>query len=112
MTDAQIAARKDIYRRLRRLSDADIAYAMGIIDTLEEHEPNEETIAALEETDRITRDPNIKKYATAKELFAELLEHEDEPALTADEEEGLRIANAELARGEGRSFKEAMKVVR
>ena len=40
------------------------------------------------------------------------LEHDDEPALTADEEEGLRIANAELARGEGRSFKEAMKVVR
>ncbi len=108
MTDAQITERKILYRSFRRLSDD----AMGIIDTLEEHEPNEETIAALEETDRITRDPNIKKYATAKELFAELLEHEDEPALTADEEEGLRIANAELARGEGRSFKEAMKVVR
>ena len=32
-----------------------------------------------------------------------------EPALTDDEETGIHIANAELARGEGRSFKEAMK---
>ncbi|MDL2264231.1 hypothetical protein LJC31_06215 [Synergistaceae bacterium OttesenSCG-928-I11] len=37
------------------------------------------------------------------------LEHDDEPALTANEEEGLLIANAELARGEGRPFKEAME---
>ena len=34
---------------------------------------------------------------------------ENEPPLTADEEEGLRIANAELAQGEGRSFKETFK---
>jgi len=35
--------------------------------------------------------------------------NEEEPDLTRDEEEGLRIANSELARGEGRSFKEVMK---
>lgn len=34
---------------------------------------------------------------------------ENEPPLTADEEEGFRIANAELAQGEGRPFKETFK---
>jgi hypothetical protein len=33
----------------------------------------------------------------------------DEPPLTQDEIEGLRIANLELSNGEGRSFKEALK---
>ena len=36
------------------------------------------------------------------------LELDEEPALTDDEENGILIANAELARGEGRSFREAM----
>jgi hypothetical protein len=32
-----------------------------------------------------------------------------EPPLNDDEKEGLRVANMELAAGEGRSFKEAIK---
>lgn len=34
--------------------------------------PNAETIAAMEEADRISRDPNTKKYSNTKELFDEL----------------------------------------
>ena len=41
--------------------------------------------------------------------YIQSLEFDEEPALTHDEENGINIANAELARGEGRSFKEAMK---
>ena len=41
--------------------------------------------------------------------YIQSLELEEEPALTDDEEEGIRTANAELAKGEGRSYKDAMK---
>lgn len=34
--------------------------------------PNAETIAAMEEADSISRDPNTKVYLTSKELFEEL----------------------------------------
>ena len=40
--------------------------------------------------------------------YIQSLELDEDPVLTDDEENGIRIANAELARGEGRSFKEAM----
>lgn len=36
------------------------------------HIPNAETIAAMEEADRISRDPNAKKYTNVKDLFEEL----------------------------------------
>lgn len=36
------------------------------------HVPNAETIMAMEEADRISRDPNAKKYTNVKELFEEL----------------------------------------
>ena len=41
--------------------------------------------------------------------YIQALELEEEPALSDDEEKGICTANAELARGEGRFFKEAMK---
>ena len=34
--------------------------------------PNAETIAAMEEADRISRDPNVKKYSDVKEFLSEL----------------------------------------
>jgi DNA-damage-inducible protein J len=34
--------------------------------------PNATTIAAIEEAERISRDPDSKKYANVEELFAEL----------------------------------------
>lgn len=36
------------------------------------HQPNEETIAALLEAERITYDPNVKGYTDLDELFGEL----------------------------------------
>lgn len=39
--------------------------------------PNEATIAALLEGERIARDPSVKSYSSAAELFAEL-EREDD----------------------------------
>lgn len=35
--------------------------------------PNAETIAAMEETDRIARDPNVKSYTDVDEMMEELL---------------------------------------
>jgi DNA-damage-inducible protein J len=34
--------------------------------------PNAETIAAMEEADRISRDPNAKRYSNFEELVAEV----------------------------------------
>ena len=35
-------------------------------------EPNEETIAAMLETERMANDPNVKEYHDLDELFADL----------------------------------------
>ena len=43
--------------------------------------------------------------------YIQSLEFDEEPALTDDEEEGIHVANSELARGEGRPFKEALKAL-
>ena len=37
-----------------------------------EHVPNEETIAAMEEGERIARDPNAKRYTDLDELWKDL----------------------------------------
>jgi len=51
MTNAQIAARKDIYRRFRRLPDNKVTQVLEFLDSIEEEcEPNEETIRAIEES--------------------------------------------------------------
>ena len=38
----------------------------------EDEEPNEVTIAAMEEAERIAHDPSVKAYSDLNELFAEL----------------------------------------
>ncbi len=45
---------------------------IAFIDTLDKRRPSAETIAALEEADRIIRDPNVKAYTDIDEMFAEL----------------------------------------
>ena len=42
------------------------------IELQSEEHPNEETIAAMLEAERIARDPNVKHYTDLDELFAEL----------------------------------------
>ena len=56
---------------------------------------------------------NLSEEKAARVMgYIQTLEFDEEPALTDDEETGIRTANAELARGEGRSFKEAMKALK
>lgn len=56
MTATQIAAREDLYRRIRDLSDADAAQVIEFIDSLacpeayKDHMPNEETARIIEES--------------------------------------------------------------
>jgi DNA-damage-inducible protein J len=42
------------------------------IELQSEEHPNEETIAAMLEAERIARDPNVKHSADLDELFADL----------------------------------------
>lgn len=49
----------------------------GIPFDISLEKPNKETIAAMLESERIARDPNVKKYDSVKELFADL-EKDDE----------------------------------
>lgn len=48
MTNAQITVKKDIYRRVRRLSNNEATQVLEFIDTLGERKPNEETIRIVE----------------------------------------------------------------
>ena len=47
MTPTQIVTRKDVYRRVRNLPDNKLPQVVTFIDSLEEYEPNEETVAVL-----------------------------------------------------------------
>ena len=46
--------------------------------TISVDRPNEETIAAMLESERIARDPSVKGYSSAEELFAALDKEPDE----------------------------------
>lgn len=45
----------------------------GIPFELKVNKPNAETIAAMEEADRISRDPNVKGYTDVDEMIKDLL---------------------------------------
>lgn len=66
MTVAQVAERKSLYRRLRNLSDEDARRVLQYIDDLEGHEPNAETIRAIEES----MDPaNLTECLDLQDMF-------------------------------------------
>jgi DNA-damage-inducible protein J len=46
---------------------------MGVSLEFKLYIPNAETIAALEEAERISRDPNTKRYSSASEMLAEIM---------------------------------------
>jgi hypothetical protein len=50
MSLTQIATGKALYRRFRNLSDSHARQVLEFIDDLEGHEPNEETVRAIEES--------------------------------------------------------------
>ncbi|MDR1874861.1 MAG: hypothetical protein LBQ90_07640 [Synergistaceae bacterium] len=72
MTVAQLAVKEDLCRRIMDLPIETVEHLARYLDDLKEHEPNEETIAAMEEADRISRDPCARTYTSVKDLFAEL----------------------------------------
>ena len=55
MTPIQTAVRETLCRRILDLSDEDIGLVERYVSDLEEHEPNEETIAAILEGDELAR---------------------------------------------------------
>lgn len=50
-----------------------IAYLQGLTDG-GRAELNKETLEALEEAEKISKDPNAKNYTDVKEMFREILE--------------------------------------
>lgn len=48
-TATRFTAKKDLWRRIRRLSDKETEEVLRFIDDIESYDPNEETIAAFKE---------------------------------------------------------------
>ncbi len=73
MLTAQISTQRDLYRRIRKLSDADIELVSRYIDDIEEkHKPNAETIAAFREGEQMLKDPKALRFSNIDDLMAEL----------------------------------------
>ena len=71
-TTLAISAKKELYRRFRKLSERNAMRVLGYIDALEEERPNEETVAALEEGERMLKDPDALRFSTVEDLLTEL----------------------------------------
>lgn len=70
MTNAQIAVKENIRKRVDYLSESEALRVLEFIDTLSEPEPNAETLQAMRD---IEEGRNlIGPFDTAKELFAAL----------------------------------------
>lgn len=72
MTPTQTASWEELYGALDTMQEYEIPKLLAFINTLDKCQPNDETIAALEEADRIIGDPNVKAYTDLNEMFAEL----------------------------------------
>ena len=55
MTVAQTAVRESLYRRILELPDEGVNLVSRYVEDLKEHEPNEETTAAILEGDKLAR---------------------------------------------------------
>ena len=51
MTAPATATKETLYDKIRGLSDSEATQVINFIDSLDEHEPNEETAAVLRESD-------------------------------------------------------------
>jgi hypothetical protein len=79
MPVAQLTVKEDLCRRILDLPIETVEWLSQCLDDYETREPNAETIAAMKEADRISRDPSTKMYTNVKDLFAELSVHADNP---------------------------------
>ncbi|GHS85542.1 hypothetical protein AGMMS49957_01800 [Synergistales bacterium] len=55
MTTATLDRRETLIRRVRELPDEGIRMVARYVEEIEEHEPNEDTIAAMLEADELAR---------------------------------------------------------
>ena len=71
--------REKVYQLLDAVPDYKIGYVVAYLQGLTDGgraELNKETLEALEEAERISKDPNVKSYTDVKEMFREILEDE------------------------------------
>ena len=72
MTTMQLTAKKELRRRIAALSEYETKQVLSYIDSLAEHEPNEETIAAMRD---VMEGRNLSKtYDDVEEMMKDLLE--------------------------------------
>jgi hypothetical protein len=69
----ELSKRKELYRRFRNLSERNAARVLGSVDALEEEHPSDETLAALQEADRIARDPSVRGFTDVAEMMDSIL---------------------------------------
>ncbi|GHV40772.1 hypothetical protein FACS1894187_21970 [Synergistales bacterium] len=67
MTTATLDRREKLVRRVRELPDSTVDSVMEFIDEVEEHEPNAETIAVLEDIE--ARRDMVGPFNTLEEMF-------------------------------------------
>ena len=67
MAPTQIVTRKDVYRRLRNLPDSKLPQVVTFIDSLEEYEPNAETVAVLRDIEASRN--LLGPYKDLKDMF-------------------------------------------
>ena len=68
MMPTQTIEREAIYQKILRLSDSDAKQVSEFINSLEAHEPNEETLEACREL----REGRGIKFTSAEEMFADM----------------------------------------
>ena len=69
--------REKVYQLVDAIPDYKLSYAITYLQGLTDGvkaELNKETLEAMEEAKKISRDPNIKSYTNMKEMFREILE--------------------------------------
>ena len=57
---------------VNRMNEEQLKSFICLFGRLAEEIPNEETIAAMEEAEKMLNDPNAKKFNSVEELFMEL----------------------------------------
>ncbi len=74
-----MSEREKLYQLVDAIPDYKLTYAITYLQGLTDGgraELNKETLEALEESERISKDPNVKSYTDVKEMFKEILADE------------------------------------
>ena len=69
--------REKLFQLIDAIPDYKLSYAITYLQGLTDGgrvELNKETLEALEEAEKISKDPNVKSYTNVKEMFREILE--------------------------------------